>query len=135
MATQYTSKHGIIGKSPAELFMGFTDMRNFQRVAPTDQKVLIEADYDTLSVTAQGFTISAKVARRIPYNLIEIVDENAPFGFDVQLHFDDGGAGKTDFWIEVSAELNGMLKIMLGGKIKQALDKAVDTLAEASAKI
>ena len=42
------------------------------------------------------------------------------------LHFDDMGGSRTDFSIEVEAEISGMIKMMVGGKVKEALDKIVD---------
>jgi hypothetical protein len=38
----------------------------------------------------------------------------------------------TDFWISVEADLNLMMKMMLSGKVKDALDKVVDGLVDAS---
>lgn len=134
MAEHYTSKHGIVGRPQAELFMAFTDLRNFKQMVPPDKQVAIEADFDTLTATAQGMSISVKVTERHPYDLIMIEDLGAPFHFSVTLHFDDGGAGRTDFWIEADAELNGIMKLMVGGKVREALDKVVDGLVDASAR-
>ncbi|MBQ2162483.1 MAG: hypothetical protein II446_04225, partial [Bacteroidales bacterium] len=49
----------------------------------------------------------------------------------VAAHFDPA-AGGTDFSIELDADLNLMMKALLGGKIKDALDKAVDGLVTLS---
>ena len=114
--------------------MAFTDLRNFKQMVPPDKQVAIEADFDSLTATAQGMSISVRVAERHPYDLIVIEDKDAPIHFSVKVHFDDGGAGRTDFWVEADAELNGIMKLMIGGKIREALDKVVDGLVEASAK-
>jgi hypothetical protein len=64
---------------------------------------------------------------------IELQDNGAPFKFMVSLHFDEAEEpGKTDFHIDLLADLNLMMKMMLGGKIKDALDKIVDGLVNAS---
>lgn len=133
MAAQYSSKHGIVSRSPMLLYMAFTDLRNFQRAVPAGAGVSVVADYDRVSVTAKGVTISAKVTRRVPYSLIELESDNSPIEFSGKLHFDDAGAGNTDFWVEVEAEIPAMLKVMIGGKLKGELDKLVDTLVCASA--
>ena len=62
----------------------------------------------------------------------QLEDDNAPFHFGVSLHFDEAPEGRTDFWIEASADLNFMMKAMLGGKIKEGLDKIVDGLVAVS---
>ncbi|MBR1705753.1 MAG: hypothetical protein IJ721_03060 [Bacteroidales bacterium] len=109
-------------------------MRNFLMMLPEDRKKDVTADYDTLSATVQGFQIGVKVHERVPYSRIELVDYGAPFAFHIELHFDPARAEstKTDFWIKVEAELNLMMKMMLGGKIKDVLDKIVDGMADAS---
>ena len=49
------------------------------------------------------------------------------------LHFEPTAIpGRTDFWIDLDANLNFMMKTMLGGKLQQALDKMVDGLVDAS---
>ena len=61
------------------------------------------------------------------------VDDGAPFHFFLTLHFDAASDPyKTDFQIVVDAELNFMMKTLLGGKIKDALDKVVDSLVAMS---
>ena len=134
MAAEYTSKHGIVSRGQCELYMQFVDMRNFVAMLPEDKKGSVKADFDTLDVTVQGFNIGIRVTRRQPYSLISVEDNSAPFHFCVDIHCDPAGgnAAKTDFWIEVKADLNLMMKAMLGGKIREALDKVVDGLVAVS---
>lgn len=131
--TVYKSKHGTVSKSPAELYMGFVDMRNFQAMIPEDKRAGVEADFDHIKANVQGFSVGAKVVHRFPYSQIDIEDDGAPFHFSVKFHFDAVGMpGRTDFSIELEADLNFMMKMMLGGKIQEALDKVVDGLVAAS---
>jgi len=102
-------------------------------MAPPQYKDNITADYDYLKVTVQGFTIAVRVDERVPYSLIRIGSSESPVEFVAAIHFDRGLLpGKTDFSISVDANLNFMMKTMLGSKIQQALDKAVDTLVDVS---
>ena len=133
MSAQYNSKHGIVSRHPAEMFMAFADMRSFVQMLPEDKKQGVTADYDTISATVQGFTIGVKVTRREPYRYIELQDNGAPFHFMVSLHFDEAAEpGKTDFHIDLLADLNMMMKMMIGSKLQEALDKVVDGLVAAS---
>ena len=52
----------------------------------------------------------------------------------IELYFDAAKDDpyKTDFWIKLEADLNLMMKMMLGGKIKDGLNKIVDGLVDAS---
>ena len=65
-----------------------------------------------LQVTVQGFHVGIRVLDRSPYSRIEFKDDGAPFHFNVVLHFDpEEDPLRTDFWIEVSADLNFMMKM------------------------
>ncbi|MBP3202914.1 MAG: hypothetical protein J6M31_04825 [Bacteroidales bacterium] len=132
--TTIESKHGVVSRQPYELYMSFTDLENFKRMLPQDKQDMVTATYDTLQATVQGFSVGVKVHERVPYSRIELVDYGAPFAFHVVLHFDPSGEDpyKTDFWIGVEADLNLMMKMMLSGKVKEALDKVVDGLVDAS---
>lgn len=132
--TNIESKHGIVSRQPYELYMSFTDLSNFAKMLPEDKREMVQADYDTLSATVQGFNIGVKVHERVPYSRIELVDFGAPFAFHIVMHFEPAADNPyhTDFWISVEADLNLMMKMMLSGKMKEALDKMVDGLVDAS---
>ena len=134
MTTEIISKHGLVSKSPFELYMAFVDMRNFLQMLPEDKRQDVVADYDTITATVQGFKIGLMVKDRIPYSRIEFIDCGAPFSFGGSLHFDASSdePSRTDFHIEFHADLNLMMKMMLSGKIKEALDRVVDGIVSVS---
>lgn len=122
-----------MSKAPYELYMGFTDMRNFVRMLPEDKKADVTADYDSIHAVVQGFSIGVKVVDRTPYSKIEFADDGAPFSFSLKMHFDaSSDPYKTDFQIVLDADLNFMMKTLLGSKLQDALDKVVDGLVAAS---
>ena len=122
-----------MSRQPYELYMGFVDMRNFVQFLPEDKKKEIEADYVSIRGTVQGFSVGVRVAERVPYSRIDFKDDGAPFSFSISMFFDPAPeTGKTDFHIEFSAELNFMMKMLLGSKLQEALDKVVTSLADAS---
>ena len=134
MTAHYTSKHGQVAKRPEELYMAFTDLRNCAQMIPADKvKAEFEADYDHLTATVQGFRIGVRVDDRQPYRLIRIGSSESPVEFVGVLHFEPSLIpGRTDFWVELDANLNFMMKTMLGNKLQQAIDKLVDGLVDAS---
>lgn len=137
MDAHYSSKHGTVSRSPFEMYMGFVDMRNFSRMLPkeaTDKIDGIQTTFDTLDITVRGFNIGVKVESRVPYSLVEYSDNGAPFEFKASFHFDacPSDSARTDFHIELSADLNLMMKMMLGPKLQTALDQLVDGLVAAS---
>ena len=48
MAVEIKSKKGVVSKAPHELYMVFTDMRNFVQFLPEDKKQGVTADYDSI---------------------------------------------------------------------------------------
>lgn len=133
MTAHYTSRHGTVSRSKEELFMSFTDLRNFTRLAPAHLQDSVTADFDSLSVSVQGFRIGIKVYERQPYTMIRLGSTESPVEFVAALHFDDSAVpGKTDFWIMLDANLNLMMKAMLGKKLQEALDKIVDGVVAVS---
>ncbi len=134
MNTQYTSKHGIVSRPQTDIYMAFTDLRNFRNFLPEDRRGSVTADFDTLSAEVQGVRIGVRVTRREPYSYIELRDDGAPVEFIAGIHFDvvPGEPGKTDFYITAEANLNFMVKMMLGNKVQDALDRVVDGLVDVS---
>jgi hypothetical protein len=133
MAVEIKSKRAVVSKAPYELYMAFADMRNFIQFVPDDKREGVTADYDTIHASVQGFPIGVKVVQRTPYSKIEFADDGAPFQFRLVMHFDASvDPYKTDFQIELDADLNFMMKTLLGGKLKDALDKVVDGLVAVS---
>lgn len=129
----YSSKRAIVSKAPYELYMAFVDMRNLVHFLPEDKKEGVVADYDSIKATVQGFTIGVKVVDRVPYSKIEYADDGAPFQFRLTMNFDPASDPyKTDFHIGLDADLNLMMKMVLGSKIQEALDKVVDSLVDIS---
>ena len=133
MAVDIKSKRGVVSKPPYELYMTFVDMRNFVQFLPEEKKQGVTADFDTIHAEVQGFNIGAKVISRTQYSKIEYADDGAPFHFSLKLHFDPAqDPYKTDFHIEMNADLNFMMKTILGSKLQQGLDKVVDALVDMS---
>ncbi|MBR6732000.1 MAG: hypothetical protein IKL91_04730 [Bacteroidales bacterium] len=130
---EFRSKKTLVSKAPYELYMAFVDMRNFVQFLPEDKRADVTADYDSIHAVVQGFSIGVRVKERVPYSRIEFVDDGAPFKFFLTLHFNAAADPyKTDFEIVVDAELNFMMKTLLGSKIKDALDKVAESLAAVS---
>ena len=133
MAVDIKSKKGIVSKAPHELYMVFTDMRNFLHFLPEDKKEGVVADYDSIHATVQGFNIGIKVIDRVPYSKLQFQDDGAPFSFLLGLHFNPASDPyKTEFQITLEADLNFMMKMILGSKLQTGLDQVVDSLVAMS---
>lgn len=133
MSVQIKSKRKVVSKAPYELYMAFTDMSNFVRFLPEDKKQEVTADFDSLHATVQGFNVGVRITDRVPYSRIDFADDGAPFKFSLSMHFDaSNDPYKTDYQISLDADLNFMMKTLLGSKLQDALDKIVDAIADMS---
>ena len=126
------SKHRSVARAPYMLYMPFSDMRNFVAMLPEDKRQGVEADYDSIRGTVQGFSVGVRVEERRPYSRIVYKDDGAPFQFTINICFDaDGGnPDRIDFHIDIEADLNFMMKMLLGNKFQDAVDKMVDAVAD-----
>ena len=126
------SKHRSVARAPYMLYMPFSDMRNFVAMLPEDKRQGVEADYDSIRGTVQGFSVGVRVEERRPYSRIVYKDDGAPFQFTINICFDaDGGnPDSTDFHLDIEADLNFMMKMLLGNKFQDAVDKMVDAVAD-----
>ena len=131
MSATIESKHGLVALPAEQLYMGFTDMRNLTQNVPQEYRDSVVADFDNLTATVHGMTISVRIVERRPYSLIRIEDVQAPIHFSVSFHFDSVPGG-TDFSIVAEADINAMMKAVVGHKIKKALDQIVDGLVAVS---
>lgn len=130
---KYSSKKGTVNKAPYELYMAVTDLRNILQVIPADKREGVTADFDSIHAKVQGFDIGVRIVERTPYSRIVLKDDGAPFSFTVNVNFDSAPVStQTVFSLDVDADLNFMMKTLLGSKIKDALDKVVDGLVDAS---
>lgn len=129
----YSSKKGTVAKPPYELYMALTDLRNIANMIPEDKREGVTADCDSIHAKVQGFDIGVRIIERTPYSRIVLKDDGAPFSFTVRFNFEPAvSTSQTVFSIDVDADLNFMMKTLLGSKIKNALDRIVDGLADAS---
>lgn len=130
---KYSSKKGTVSKAPYELYMAVTDLRNILQVIPQDRRENVSADFDSIHAKVQGFDIGVRIVERTPYSRIVLKDDGAPFAFTVNINFEPAvQTSQTVFSIDVDADLNFMMKTLLGSKIKEALDRIVDGLVDAS---
>ena len=92
-----------------------------------------QADADSCSFRVKGFDVRLRIEERIEPKHVKIIGDQGgvpiDFAFWIQLHEVD--ADDTRIRLVLHADLNMMMRMMIGGKIKKGLDQAVDGLAEA----
>ena len=115
------------------LYTAFADMRHFVERLPEEKKQGITATSDTIEGEVQGLRMGAAITERIPFSCIKIKEHGqTPFQFEVSLFFDAADVQKTMFHMEVDAELPFMVKMLIGNKLQEMVDKITEQLALAS---
>ena len=130
---KYESKQQQIFKPAARIFPFIS---RFDMLTPALQDKVEEwsATEDTCSFKIKGFTVALRIVERVENKHIKISgDEGAgvpvDFSFWIQLH--EVSESDTRIRMVLHAELNMMMRMMIGSKIQGGLDKAVEGLAQA----
>ena len=129
---KYESKQQQINH-PASLIFPIISRMDFLTPAMQDKVEEWQATPDTCSFKVKGFKVSLRIADKVENKHVKIVaDEDGlpiDFTFWIQLH--EVSSLDTRVRMVLHAELNMMMKMMVGSKLQEGLDKAVEGLAVA----
>ena len=131
---KYESKQQQILKPASRIFPFIS---RFDMLTPALEGKVDEwsATEDTCSFKVKGFKVALRIVERVENKHIKISSDDAgggvpvDFSFWIQLH--EVSEMDTRIRLVLHAELNMMMRMMIGGKIQGGLDKAVEGLAMA----
>ena len=129
---EYISKQQQVFRSASQIFPLIS---NFSMLTPAvaDKVEDWQATEDSCSFKVKGFTVGLRIEEKVENKHIKVVGDggNVPmdFAFWIQLH--QVAEGDTRIRLVLHAELNMMMRMMIGSKIQGGLDKAVEGLATA----
>ena len=127
--TQVKGKVVTVEQPSYVLYTAFSDMRNFVAALPPDKKETVVAPEDTSEGEVQGFKMGLKIAHKTPFSSIMVQNYgNTPFEFAITVFFDAIDSYKTEFHLELNADLPMMVKMMIGGKLQDAIDQMTEQL-------
>ena len=128
---KYESHQVVIRKPEALIYAILSDFKNFSPALEgkvEDWKV----EGDSCSFKVKGITAGMKIVDRIPSNTIKIEgDHTSPMPFTFWIQLKQVSIDDTRMRLTLHTKLNMMMKMMLGSKIQQGLDQAVEGLAKA----
>lgn len=128
---KYESKQQQIRRPAA---MVYQVISRFDNLTPAlkDKVEEWEATEDTCSFKAKGFSVKLRMEERVEKRHIKIVgDGGVPVDFAFWFQMVEVAEEDTRIRLVLHAELNMMMKMMIGGKLQQALDQIAETLAKA----
>ncbi len=129
---KYESKQQQI-HHPAERIFPLLSRLDMLTPALQDKVEEWHADEDSCSFKVKGFTVKLRIEDRVAPKHVKIVGDEGgvpvDFAFWIQLH--EVSPSDTRIRMVLHAELNMMMRMMIGGKIQKGLDQAVEGLAAA----
>ncbi len=127
---KYTSKQVRVLRPASQLYFVLSSFNNFTPIL-ADKVEGWTADDDTCTFKAKGFNVGLKMVERTPNECIKIEgDDSSPMPFTFWLQMKEVDAADTRLRIVLHVELNMMMKMMVGGKLQDAIDQMVDQIAE-----
>ena len=133
MTEEIIGKTIVVNKPSYELYSAFSDLRNITAGIPEEYRDKVTAESDSLTFKVQGFELGIKVNQRTPFSRIDFCHNGAaPFPFLFTMFMEPADDHTTYFHLELRAELNMMLKMMLGKKLQEVVDKMTEAIAQAA---
>lgn len=129
---EYISKQQQIQRSAMQIYPLIS---NFTLLTPAvaDKVEEWQATEDSCSFRVKGFTVALRIIEKVEGKHIKIVGDGGTvpmdFAFWIQLH--EVCEGDTRIRLVLHAELNMMMRMMIGNKLQKGLDQAVEGLASA----
>jgi carbon monoxide dehydrogenase subunit G len=128
--SKYTSKMGKINKQDQLIYNFLSDFRNLESVIPKDKISDFEATEETCKFKIEGIgEAGLKTVEKEPHQLIKISsDGKTPFGFSfwIQLKPIEQEENSTAIRLTIDAQLNPMMKMMVGKHLQKGIDSLVD---------
>ena len=129
---KYESKQCQIFKSASQIFPFIS---NFSLLTPAvaDKVEQWQATEDTCSFKVKGFTVKLRMIAKEDGKYVKITSDDGgvpiDFAFWIQLH--EVTPTDTRMRMVLHAELNMMMRMMVGSKIQKGLDQAAEGFAQA----
>lgn len=128
---KYESKQQQIRRSAEQIYSALASFNNF---SPMVEGRVDEwsADDDVCSFKVKGIPVRLRMVEREPYKTIKIQgDDGTPIDFTFWLQLKEVAPYDTRMRIVVHAELNMMMRMMIGKKLQGAVDQMAEAIATA----
>lgn len=127
---KYESKQVRINRPAEEIYNVVSDFNNFTPIVQ-DKVEGWSATADTCSFKAQGFTLSLRMVEKEPFRMVKVTgDEGSPMPFTFWVQLKEMASDDTRMRLVLHAEIPMMLRMMIGGKLRGAMDSMAEKIAE-----
>ena len=128
--TTFESRTGKPECTPDEVYNFVTDIRNFERFVPENNRATLEAGQDSCTIRVDMLgNVKVRIAESIRPRKV-VFEGNAPQVNDFSLKLDISAApsGMAEVKVTLLAELNPLLKMMAAGPARQLLETLVNEM-------
>ena len=132
---EYQSKQQQIFRPADQIFAAIS---RFDNLTPALKERVEEweATEESCSFKAKGFPVRLRMEERVAPKHVKIVgDGGVPMDFAFWIQLQPVAEQDTRLRLVLHAELNMMMRMLIGGKLQDALDRIADGIAEASARM
>ena len=133
---EYISKQQQIFRSASQIFPLISNFSLLTH-AVADKVEDWQADEERCSFKFKGFTVALRIEEKVDNKHIKVVGDGGTipmdFAFWIQLH--EVSDNDTRIRLVLHADLNMMMRMMIGKKLQGGLDQAVEGLAAAFNRI
>ncbi len=127
---EYTSKqHQIL--RPAEQIYALISRFDNLTPAVADKVEEWQADEDTCSFRAKGFTVKLRMSEKVAPKHVKIEGDGIPMDFAFWIQLQKVSETDTRIRLVLHTELNMMMKMMIGSKLQGAVDQIAEGIAKA----
>ena len=128
---KYESKQQQIRRSAEQIYTALSSFSNFTPMLQ-DKVEEWQADEDSCSFKFKGMTLRLRIVEREVNKTIKIQgDESGPMDFTFWLQLKEVAPYDTRMRIVLHAELNMMMRMMIGKKLQGAIDQMAEAIAAA----
>ncbi len=129
----YVSKIVKVNRPVSQLYGLFSDFRQFSEMIPKDKVEDFEATEDECSFTVKPLgKTGLRIVEKEPDKVVKFgPNGKAPFEFNLWIQLKSVEPYDTRIRLTLRAELNFMMKTMLGKKLQKGIDDFADQMAAA----
>ena len=128
--TEYVSKQVCINKPDTHIFQTLSSFSNFTAILQ-DKVENWTATEDSCSFRIKGIDLKLAIIDKQPCKVIKITGDKMPFEFFFWIQLVSVAERDTRMRLTLRANLNAMMKMMIGKKIERGVNEMAEQIAYA----
>ena len=129
MLEKYESKQQQIRRDAVTVWTALSDFNNFTPLV-ADRVEGWAVDGDTCSFKVKGMNVGLSMVEKIPGKLIKVEATDAsPLEFTFWVQLKEAAPYDTRMRLVLHAEMNMMMKMMIGSKLRDGIDQMAEQIA------